>query len=110
MTDARNDRWVWGMVEQLFDYFKDVPAPVQLGKIGEEYGEVWEAYINMMGHNPRKNPATWCPVDVCQELVDVIISALVALHHFSGDPRDMFETSCEKYEARLAKAGYPKVR
>src|SRR6267154_1787148 len=54
-------------------------------KIGEEYGETVAALIGMMGSNPRKG-VTHTEVDVCQELSDVIITALCAMQHITLNP------------------------
>lgn len=65
--------------------FKDVPEAVKVLKVAEEYGEATEAYIGMLGANPRKG-ITHGPDDVADELADVAITALVAMGSFTIDP------------------------
>lgn len=45
----------------------------RIGKLAEEYGELWEAYLNVTSMNNGKNK-TWD--DVREEAVDVAIVAL----------------------------------
>lgn len=92
----------WPLMKLLYEYFKDyTPAAVQMIKIGEEYGEACEAFVNMTGGNPRKDASEWCPANVCDELVDVMVSCAVALYHFTDDPEEMFNDAMTKYETRL---------
>lgn len=58
---------------------------MRLLKLGEEAGEVMQAYIGARGQNPRKG-RTHTDEDVAAELCDVILTAAVALHRFSDDP------------------------
>ena len=58
---------------------------MRLMKLAEESGEVMQAYIGATGQNPRKG-RTHTSEDVASELCDVILTAAVALHRFSGDP------------------------
>lgn len=53
-------------------------------KIFEEGGEAVEAYIGMLGTNPRKG-VTHSMDEFLAELADVLFAALGALHHFTGD-------------------------
>ena len=55
-------------------------------KIGEEYGEAVQAYIGMVGQNPRKG-ITHSMEDLLGELADVAVTALCAIQHFTGDAR-----------------------
>jgi len=59
---------------------------MRLMKLSEETGEVMQAYIGMTGQNPRKG-TTHTAADVADELCDVIVTAMVALHDFTPDPR-----------------------
>lgn len=63
----------------------DHETAMRLMKLVEEAGEVMEAYIGMVGQNPRKG-VTHTRGDVADELCDVILTAAVALHRFSDDP------------------------
>lgn len=55
----------------------------RIGKVGEEYGEVVEAWLGALGENPRKG-VTGCADDVVRELLDVATTALGAVEHFTG--------------------------
>ncbi|MFE9609092.1 MazG-like family protein [Streptomyces sp. NPDC006012] len=59
-------------------------------KIGEEFGEVVEAVHGVLGANPRKGLTHTWP-DVQKELVDVIVTAMVALATVAPDARQVFE-------------------
>lgn len=56
----------------------------RIGKIGEEFGEVIEAYIGLTGQNPRKG-TTHTADDVLKELLDVAVTALGAWEHLTGN-------------------------
>ena len=58
---------------------------IRLLKLAEEVGEVSAAYIGTTGQNPRKG-TTHTPEDVADELCDVIVTAMVALHSFTDQP------------------------
>lgn len=58
---------------------------LRLLKVTEEAGEAAAAYIGATGQNPRKG-TTHTPTDVADELCDVIVTAMVALHSFTPDP------------------------
>lgn len=51
---------------------------LRIGKISEELGEVWRAYIGAVGQNPRKGYYAdfW---NVAEELADVALTAIVAM-------------------------------
>jgi NTP pyrophosphatase (non-canonical NTP hydrolase) len=67
---------------------------MRLLKLVEEAGEVAEAYIGMMGQNPRKG-VTHDMHDVQLELADVAITALCAIQHFT---KDIVQTKFVVYE------------
>jgi NTP pyrophosphatase (non-canonical NTP hydrolase) len=62
---------------------------LRLMKLTEETGEVAQAYIGYTGQNPRKG-ITHTRHDVADELCDVIVTAMVALHRFAEDPAKHF--------------------
>jgi NTP pyrophosphatase (non-canonical NTP hydrolase) len=71
---------MWDQVGRLDAYHGDVPAEVRLLKLTEEVGEVADAFIGMHGLNARKG--------VCRtrdDLLDVIITAAVAMNGVTGD-------------------------
>lgn len=55
----------------------------RLAKIGEEFGEVIEAWIGATGQNPRKG-VTGGEYQVIEELLDVAVTALGAVEHMTG--------------------------
>ena len=57
---------------------------LQILKIGEEFGEVVQAWIGYRGQNPRKG-VTHTIDDVNDELCDVIVTALVAIQRLGTD-------------------------
>jgi len=54
-------------------------------KITEEAGEVAQAWIGVTGQNPRKG-VTHTVADVQGELIDVMVTAAVALASVTDDP------------------------
>ncbi|GAA0245919.1 MazG-like family protein [Cryptosporangium japonicum] len=50
---------------------------VRVGKVAEELGEAWAAWIGVTGQNPRKG-RTHTPADVADELADVVLAATTA--------------------------------
>jgi NTP pyrophosphatase (non-canonical NTP hydrolase) len=56
-------------------------------KIAEEAGEATQAWIGVLGQNPRKG-VTHTVDDVVGELADVVFTALVAIASLGADPRD----------------------
>lgn len=73
---------------------------MRLMKLSEEVGEVTEAYIGMVGQNPRKG-VTHSASDVADELCDVIVTAMVALGSFADDPEQHLATKLAKIAARV---------
>jgi NTP pyrophosphatase (non-canonical NTP hydrolase) len=84
-----------------------VPAPppprrtptrsTRLLKLTEEVGEVAEAYIGIQGLNRRKGTCR-TPNDLLDELVDVIITAAVAMSGVTGD----VDQARSHFERRIA--------
>lgn len=73
---------------------------MRLLKLGEEVGEVSQAYIGATGQNPRKG-TTHSAGDVADELCDVIVTAMVALHSFVDDPAQHFGEKIQRIAARV---------
>ena len=93
----------WELIDRLHEYY-DVTPSDQLHKLYEECGEVAAAYIGLTGTNPRKG-VTHTLDDVVDELLDVIVTAMVALNHFSVDPEAEFLRAMSdrgKYKQRLS--------
>lgn len=83
-------RWDWWndigtLVAWLNDNneLTDHEMAMRLMKLSEEVGEVMQAYIGMVGQNPRKG-VTHSVADVALELCDVIVTAAVALASLTG--------------------------
>lgn len=62
----------------------DLDESMRIMKIGEEFGEAVAAYIGYTGQNPRKG-RTHTRSDVLEELADVAVTALCAMHRFTQD-------------------------
>ncbi|WTA86912.1 MazG-like family protein [Streptomyces antimycoticus] len=77
---------------------------MRLMKISEELGEVMQAYIGMVGQNPRKG-ITHKREDVAAEVCDVILSAAVALHLFADDPEAMMAEHAGRVVRRIEALG-----
>ncbi|WP_051570992.1 MazG-like family protein [Cryptosporangium arvum] len=58
----------------------------RVGKVAEELGEVWAAWIGATGQNPRKGH-THTPADVADELADVALAAATASLSLPGSGR-----------------------
>lgn len=97
MTDTIN----WKAAVLLDRYLDEgVPEPyrtlqplaqdwARIAKVGEEFGEVVDAYISYTGQNPRKldqpQKAMW---HVYEELADVLLTGVYAMLHFAKDPTE----------------------
>lgn len=68
----------------LYNSHKDAEAQTwgRIAKIGEEFGEVVNAYIGVTNQNPRKGQYGNMD-DVVKELLDVALTALAAVVHVS---------------------------
>ncbi|MFC7530136.1 MazG-like family protein [Actinoplanes sp. GCM10030250] len=80
-------------------------------KIAEEAGEATQAWIGVLGQNPRKG-VTHTVDDVIGELTDVVFTSLVAIASLGADPRDAVAAVAAKaatYRSGLARttAGSP---
>jgi NTP pyrophosphatase (non-canonical NTP hydrolase) len=90
-THTRAVPGLWATVAALAAWLdasngtSDHEQAMRLMKLSEETGEVAQAYIGMTGQNPRKG-ITHSRNDVADELCDVIVTAMVALHAYTPDP------------------------
>jgi hypothetical protein len=75
---------------------------LRLAKIGEEFGEVIEAYIGVLGANPRKG-ITHDMDAVRKELLDMAVTALCAYEHLA--PRDDVGCSFDDLEEHVRALG-----
>lgn len=76
---------------------------LRLLKITEEAGEAAQAWIGVMGQNPRKGFTHTLP-DVADELCDVIVTAAVALASIVDDPAGHLDAKLAKIAARSTAA------
>lgn len=77
---------------------------LRLIKIGEEVGEVMEAYLGLLGANKRKG-FTHAKEDVAKELCDVIVTAHVALSDWTDEPELFMEGHLKGLLERIKKEG-----
>ncbi|MEV6547948.1 MazG-like family protein [Streptomyces sp. NPDC051597] len=83
---------------------------LRLLKLAEEVGEVTQARIGMTGQNPRKG-VTHTAGDVADELVDVMVTAAVALVSLDvDDPAALVAAKLGKIAARVGVQPEPPVK
>ncbi|WP_165966936.1 NUDIX domain-containing protein [Actinomadura sp. 7K507] len=66
-------------------YLAEVPTQTLVLKVAEEVGEVAQAYIGMIGGNPRKGVHK-SRTDVLDELADVLLAAAIPMVDLAGGP------------------------
>lgn len=93
----------WAVWDALREHQGPDPSP-RLMKIGEEFGEVVQAFIGFKGYNKRKG-FTHSAKDVADELCDVIITAHVALHDWVENPEEYFANHVRKIQMRVKEKG-----
>lgn len=76
---------------------------LRLLKLTEEAGEVAQAWIGTMGQNPRKG-VTHTVAEVQDELIDVMVTAAVALTSLAENPATLVAEKLAKIEARSVAA------
>ncbi len=97
----------WAAVRQLVSWLDqknglgDHETAMRLMKLSEEVGETMQAYIGVRGQNPRKG-VTHTPADVADELCDVIVTAMIALHRFTPDPEQHLAAKLRSITVRSA--------
>lgn len=103
------DAATWGQIGRIREWL-DSATPEDLGeenlwmrrvlKIGEEFGETSEALLGVIGANPRKGYShTWD--DVRKELVDVAVTALIALATVAPNGEEVFDEGLRRLVARI---------
>jgi hypothetical protein len=96
---------LWATIARLVAWLDEAngtgehETAMRLMKLSEEAGEVMQAYIGMVGQNPRKG-VTHSKWDVAEELCDVIVTAAVALHGFTPDPEKHFTAKIQRIADR----------
>jgi 8-oxo-dGTP pyrophosphatase MutT (NUDIX family)/NTP pyrophosphatase (non-canonical NTP hydrolase) len=78
-------------------YLAEVPTQTLVLKIAEEVGEVAEAYIGMIGGNPRKGRHK-DRSDVLDELTDVMFAAAAPMLDLAGGPEQAERHMAERLE------------
>jgi hypothetical protein len=76
----------------------------RLGKVGEEFGEVIEAWLGVIGENQRKGKFGSMD-DVNTELLDVATCALAAVEHNTGNEGRSVAMLAEHVASRFERAG-----
>jgi NTP pyrophosphatase (non-canonical NTP hydrolase) len=76
------------------------PEEAQIFKVGEEVGEVVEAYLSYRGWNWRKanGASAW---EVCMELADVAMTAMAAITVMGYGPDQLIQAQMEKNLKRM---------
>jgi len=95
----------WATIRGLVDWLdaqngrSDHELAMRTLKVTEEAGEVAAAYLGVHGQNPRKGRSHgWS--DVMDELVDVIVTASVALATITDRPQEVLDAKLAKIAAR----------
>jgi NTP pyrophosphatase (non-canonical NTP hydrolase) len=103
--NARDDD-AWASVDALWAWLdrsstgpREQELLLRMLKLSEEVGEVAQAVIGTLGHNPRKG-VTHAWSDVQAELCDVALTALVALRTLTPDAREVFLAHVEGVRRR----------
>lgn len=78
-------------------------------KLQEEAGEAAQAYLGMVGQNPRKG-YTHTLGDLLAELADVALTALTAIQHFTQDQAATREIVNAKAAGIAARANLARTR
>jgi hypothetical protein len=83
---------------------------MHLRMLSVRFGQASRAYIGMTGQNPRKG-VTHSKAQVLAELADCALTALCAIHHFTGDEeltRRIFATKLGDVKKRLPSRDLPR--
>jgi NTP pyrophosphatase (non-canonical NTP hydrolase) len=87
------DDMIWDAARRWQEFLDDrngtdpLELTCRIMKITEEAGEAAQAWIGVLGQNPRKG-VTHTTADVVGELADVAFTALVAIASLGADPRE----------------------
>lgn len=89
------DIWLDG---QVADAYKDQPLAqdwARISKVSEELGEAIQEFIGATGQNPRKGVYSDQAM-VNNELADVVVTALLAIQHFTKDAEQTWQIVIDK--------------
>lgn len=103
---AALDEWLDANVDALYKLQPLGQDWARIAKIGEEYGEAVQAFIGCTGQNPRKGH-THTTADVTDELVDTLITCVLAIQHFTKDAAQTVKVIDARWEYRKRKAVLP---
>lgn len=113
MSIIANEQWtaIQGLAAWLDEHNGRDPHEMSMRvlKLVEESGEAAQAYIGMVGQNPRKG-TTHTLDDLLDELGDVVITALIAGSSFGPNFKAVLDAKLEKIVARAAKHTIPAPR
>lgn len=84
--------------------YRPVGVEVRLFKVTEEAGEAAQALIGFVGANKRKG-ITHSEEDVADELADVVIAAMVAMHDWVPSPERHLKARLQKLTERIKREG-----
>lgn len=73
-------------------------------KVQEEAGEVAQAVIGFAGANKRKG-VTHSREQVAEELADVVIATMVAMHDWASSPEQVLKERLQALQARIEEQG-----
>jgi hypothetical protein len=94
------DHWLDSEVSQEY---KDQPLAqdwARISKVGEELGEAIDAFIAITGQNPRKRRQLKDNKEMMlNELADVVMTGILALHHFTKDTSEVRKILMVKQQA-----------
>lgn len=96
-------RQIWDAIEKHQGSESGATA-LRILKLNEEIGEVSQAFIGLSGANRRKG-FTHTKEDVAKELVDVIITAMVALEDYVIMPEQFFDVQLQRVRERVREQG-----
>jgi NTP pyrophosphatase (non-canonical NTP hydrolase) len=95
----------WSTIKHLVAWLdqqngaSDNEISLRILKLTEEAGEVAQAWIGVQGQNPRKG-VTHTIGDVRDELIDVMVTAAVALTSLSDNPAALLAEKLATIDAR----------
>lgn len=107
---ADYDAWLDARVS---DIYKDQPLAqdwARVTKVGEELGEAISALIAATGQNPRKGQSADGIDAVLSELADVVITGVLAIHHFTKSPMQTQNVLDRKLHHNMARSGLTQTK
>lgn len=106
MLDSDYDDYIKTIATVIFQR-KNTLIQDMLLHLSEEVGEVAEAFSLHLGSNPRK-PAVGSLEDVCDELADVVCTALTAIAFIGASPKEVLQRQMAKTKSRFPEVWEPR--